>query len=400
VGREADGLGSFCRIRDGDCDLRRAGPDGREQRRRNLHANRLRADWREAGQDEWHGAHQGLRIAARGAKAIYNSSGTLAYFRHSHWLGSSRLTSTATPPTSMYSSTAYAPFGESQAGQTSGAADASFTGQDQDTVSSLYDFPARRYSPSQGRWISPDPAGRGAVILTNPQSWNRYAYVMNNPLALTDPAGLSARRHHRPHSNLLGACPIFGDDDDDGCGGGGGGGDDDDDDDDDNSGNPPDDPPCDFDCQLQQAEQNALNALSNPDCAQAVDGGTGFAATALVQAMSGGDPSSPLYGSTASGVTMQGGDLGANIVTPNGFSGTGAKTSPTFSYDTNDNGQLVNTGVNGAVITVNSNPNGEFLNPIRIRGSRLGIAPDNFRRWISCTNWGTLLITMATRLRF
>jgi hypothetical protein len=80
-----------------------------------------------------------------GAKAIYSSSGTLAYFRHSDWLGSSRLTSTATAPTSMYSSTAYAPFGESQAGQSSGAADASFTGQDQNTVSSLYDFPARRY---------------------------------------------------------------------------------------------------------------------------------------------------------------------------------------------------------------------------------------------------------------
>jgi hypothetical protein len=63
-----------------------------------------------------------------GASAIYNSSG-LAYFRHSDWLGSSRLTSTATRPTSMYSSTAYAPFGESQAGQTSGAVDASFTGQ-------------------------------------------------------------------------------------------------------------------------------------------------------------------------------------------------------------------------------------------------------------------------------
>jgi hypothetical protein len=37
-----------------------------------------------------------------GTKAIYNSSG-LAYFRHSDWLGSSRLTSTATKPTSMYS---------------------------------------------------------------------------------------------------------------------------------------------------------------------------------------------------------------------------------------------------------------------------------------------------------
>jgi RHS repeat-associated protein len=122
-----------------------------------------------------------------GAKAIYTSSG-LAYFRHSDWLGSSRLTSTATAPTSMYSSTAYAPFGEQYA--TAGTGDASFTGQDQDTVSTLYDFPARRQSPSQGRWLSPDPAGRRAATPANPQSWNRYAYVQNNPLALIDPLGL------------------------------------------------------------------------------------------------------------------------------------------------------------------------------------------------------------------
>ena len=46
-----------------------------------------------------------------------------------------------------------------------------------------------RQSPSQGRWISPDPLGRGAVKLTNPQTWNRYAYVTNNPLRLIDPVG-------------------------------------------------------------------------------------------------------------------------------------------------------------------------------------------------------------------
>ena len=120
-----------------------------------------------------------------GAKAIYNSTG-LAYYRHSDWLGSSRLTSTASR--TMYSSTAYAPFGEPYG--TSGTADASFTGQDQDTLSSLYDFPARRQSPSQGRWISPDPAGRRAVTLSNPQSWNRYAYVNKLSLVLTDPMGL------------------------------------------------------------------------------------------------------------------------------------------------------------------------------------------------------------------
>jgi RHS repeat-associated protein len=53
----------------------------------------------------------------------------------------------------------------------------------------LYDFPARPYS-DQGRWASPDPAGLAAVNPAFPQSWNRYAYVMNNPLGLVDPLGL------------------------------------------------------------------------------------------------------------------------------------------------------------------------------------------------------------------
>ena len=44
-----------------------------------------------------------------GATAVYNSTG-LAYYRHSDWLGSSRLAST--PSRTVYSETAYAPFGE------------------------------------------------------------------------------------------------------------------------------------------------------------------------------------------------------------------------------------------------------------------------------------------------
>jgi RHS repeat-associated protein len=53
----------------------------------------------------------------------------------------------------------------------------------------LYDFLAREYG-IQGRWPSPDPAGLLAVDASNPQSWNRYAYVLNNPLAMTDPTGM------------------------------------------------------------------------------------------------------------------------------------------------------------------------------------------------------------------
>src|SRR5271165_6925432 len=43
---------------------------------------------------------------------------------------------------------------------------------------------------AQGRWLVPDPAGLAAVDITNPQTWNRYVYVANNPLAVTDPLGL------------------------------------------------------------------------------------------------------------------------------------------------------------------------------------------------------------------
>jgi RHS repeat-associated protein len=58
-----------------------------------------------------------------------------------------------------------------------------------DTVTDEYDTPARELHPNLGRWVSPDPAGMAAVDPRNPQSWNRYAYVSNNPLNSTDPTG-------------------------------------------------------------------------------------------------------------------------------------------------------------------------------------------------------------------
>jgi len=51
-------------------------------------------------------------------------------------------------------------------------------------------MPYRTLHAVQGRWLSPDPAGRSAVDPANPQSWNRYAYVLNNPLSNIDPLGL------------------------------------------------------------------------------------------------------------------------------------------------------------------------------------------------------------------
>ena len=124
-----------------------------------------------------------------GATAVYTSSG-LSYYRHPDWLGSSRVASNTSR--TLYYDGAYAPFGENYA--ETGTTDRNFTGRNQDlppaSTGDLYDFLYREYHKIQGRWVSPDRAGISAVDPTNPQSWNRYAYVTDNPLALIDPYGL------------------------------------------------------------------------------------------------------------------------------------------------------------------------------------------------------------------
>jgi len=54
----------------------------------------------------------------------------------------------------------------------------------------LYDFPLREQSPTQSRWLSPDPGGAGVADSDNLQSLNRYSYVNNLPLNSTDFDGL------------------------------------------------------------------------------------------------------------------------------------------------------------------------------------------------------------------
>lgn len=62
-----------------------------------------------------------------------------------------------------------------------------FTGKERDAESGLDNFEARYYGSTMGRFMSPDPLG-GSLL--NPQSLNKYAYVLNNPLVNTDPTGL------------------------------------------------------------------------------------------------------------------------------------------------------------------------------------------------------------------
>lgn len=83
----------------------------------------------------------------------------------------------------------YYPFGRTQTAspQASFQVSRRFTGQVFDSESGLYYYNARYYDPELGRFIQPDPRIQD---LSNPQSYNRYSYCVNDPLRYTDPTGL------------------------------------------------------------------------------------------------------------------------------------------------------------------------------------------------------------------
>lgn len=101
-------------------------------------------------------------------------------------LGSARLLTTMTQ--SVQDSYDYLPFGELVQGGS--YTTHKFTEDEHDSESNLDHTQFRQYSSSLGRWMTPDPAGLAAVDPANPQSWNRYSYVLNNPLIYVDPSGL------------------------------------------------------------------------------------------------------------------------------------------------------------------------------------------------------------------
>jgi RHS repeat-associated protein len=110
-------------------------------------------------------------------------------FMHSDWLGTGRawtnLSGTVVQDCQGF------PFGDSLYCQGSAnGTDDNFAGLTYDPEDAMYHASFREVSPIQGRWMRPDPAGLAAVDLTNPQSWNRYAYVTNNPVSHIDPTGL------------------------------------------------------------------------------------------------------------------------------------------------------------------------------------------------------------------
>lgn len=134
--------------------------------------------------------------------ATYDSAGT--HFHLADALGSRRVQAQPNG-TAEYWCINY-PFGDGL--NCWGDADATeqhFTGKERDSESGNDYFGARYYASSMGRFMSPDPLPwiawqhgneddkkKFAAYIANPQDFNMYAYVLNNPLNKTDPTGMNA----------------------------------------------------------------------------------------------------------------------------------------------------------------------------------------------------------------
>ena len=151
---------------------------------------------------------EGRRVKKGSVVMVYDAFGRLAaeyggtadpvgmeYLTADH-LGSTRLVTSSTGAERRCLD--YLPFGEqmTQGMGTRGPCYASateprvkFTGKERDQETGLDYFESRYFSAAQGRFISPDVLTGKREWLADPQRWNRYAYVRNNPLKYIDPNG-------------------------------------------------------------------------------------------------------------------------------------------------------------------------------------------------------------------
>lgn len=114
-------------------------------------------------------------------------SGTVVLYYHPDHQGSASVITNADG--NVEENIAYYPFGGTRSDDgTVINLKHKYTDQEFDSETELYNYNARLYDPDLGRFLTPDSI---VPDLTNPQSLNRYSYVQNNPVNLTDPTGHS-----------------------------------------------------------------------------------------------------------------------------------------------------------------------------------------------------------------
>ena len=132
---------------------------------------------------EYNGAWQNNVLVGGAVVATVDASGNVQYLA-ADMLGATRQTELNL--TSASDATRFYRYGEEQNAVSS---EYLWTGQMRDP-NGLDHFAMRTYAPALGRWLTPDPAGLGAVDPNDPQTWNRYCYTSNLPVSASDPEGL------------------------------------------------------------------------------------------------------------------------------------------------------------------------------------------------------------------
>jgi RHS repeat-associated protein len=125
---------------------------------------------------------------ASGTRVALRKAGAVSYLFGDH-LGSTSVTTNASG--ARTGELWYKPWGESR-GTPFGTTPTTyhFTGQREDASIGLYFYGARYYDSALGRFIQADTL---VPAPGDPQSLNRYAYTLNNPLRYTDPTGHDAQ---------------------------------------------------------------------------------------------------------------------------------------------------------------------------------------------------------------
>jgi RHS repeat-associated protein len=121
-----------------------------------------------------------------GGRHFGTSAGNID-FDHTDWLGTSRLRNTTSTITSGYEACTSLPFGDGLLCNSTYGSNIHFTGKEHDYETGLEYFGARYDASSMGRFMSSD--NPKYADRTDPQTWNLYSYVNNNPLSKTDPDG-------------------------------------------------------------------------------------------------------------------------------------------------------------------------------------------------------------------
>jgi RHS repeat-associated protein len=139
----------------------------------------------ETEDDIWHNQY----VYANG-QLLAEYSGTAVYFDTQDHLGSSSLLTTVTG--TVQDCNAFYPFGEQDPTICASTSTTThkFTGKVRDSESNLDNFEARYMASSLGRFMSPDSKTLSTKQMINPQTLNKYAYTLNNPLRYFDPDGL------------------------------------------------------------------------------------------------------------------------------------------------------------------------------------------------------------------